>query len=97
MKTLRIGIISDTHGLLRPEAEKHLAGVDHIIHGGDIGRPDVLVALRRIARSRQSGATWTLGTGRETMPTPNMCGSQRELSTSSTTSRRFASIRSPKE
>jgi hypothetical protein len=49
MKTLRIGIISDTHGLLRPEAEKHLAGVDHIIHGGDIGRPDVLVALRRIA------------------------------------------------
>lgn len=49
MKTLRIGIISDTHGLLRPEAGKHLAGVDHIIHGGDIGRPDVLVALRRIA------------------------------------------------
>jgi putative phosphoesterase len=49
MKTLRIGIISDTHGLLRPEAEKHLAGVDHIIHGGDIGRPDVLVTLRRIA------------------------------------------------
>jgi putative phosphoesterase len=39
----------DTHGLLRPEAERHLAGVDHIIHGGDIGRPEVLVALRRIA------------------------------------------------
>ena len=49
MKTLRIGIISDTHGLLRPEAEKHLAGVNHIIHGGDIGRPGVLVGLRRIA------------------------------------------------
>ena len=49
LKTLRIGIISDTHGLLRPEAERHLAGVDHIIHGGDIGRPEVLVALRRIA------------------------------------------------
>jgi uncharacterized protein len=49
MKTLKIGIISDTHGLLRPEAEKRLAGVDHIIHGGDTGRPDVLVALRRIA------------------------------------------------
>jgi putative phosphoesterase len=49
MTTLKIGILSDTHGLLRPEAEKHLAGVDHIIHGGDIGRPDVLVALRRIA------------------------------------------------
>ena len=49
MTTLKIGVISDTHGLLRPEAEKRLAGVDHIIHGGDIGRPDVLVALRRIA------------------------------------------------
>lgn len=49
MKTIRVGIISDTHGLLRPEVERHLAGVDHIIHGGDIGRLDVLVALRRIA------------------------------------------------
>lgn len=49
MTVLRIGIISDTHGLLRPEAEKRLAGVDHIIHGGDIGRPDILTALRRIA------------------------------------------------
>jgi putative phosphoesterase len=48
-RTTRIGIISDTHGLLRPEAERHLAGVDHIIHGGDIGRPDIIAALRRIA------------------------------------------------
>jgi predicted phosphodiesterase len=39
--TFRIGIISDTHGLLRPEAERRLAGVDHIIHGGDIGRPEI--------------------------------------------------------
>jgi uncharacterized protein len=46
---LRIGIISDTHGLLRPQAERMLAGVDHIIHGGDIGCPDVITALRRIA------------------------------------------------
>jgi putative phosphoesterase len=45
----RVGIISDTHGLLRPEAERCLAGVDHIIHGGDVGRPDVLVRLRKIA------------------------------------------------
>ena len=34
--TFRIGIISDTHGLLRPEAERCLMGVDHIIHAGDI-------------------------------------------------------------
>jgi putative phosphoesterase len=45
----RIGIISDTHGLLRPEAERRLAGVDHIVHAGDIGRPEIVDALRRIA------------------------------------------------
>ena len=47
--TFRIGIISDTHGLLRPEAERGLMGVDHIIHAGDIGRPEIVDALRRIA------------------------------------------------
>lgn len=47
--TFRIGIISDTHGLLRPAAERRLAGVDHIVHGGDIGHPDIIDALRRIA------------------------------------------------
>jgi putative phosphoesterase len=47
--TVRIGIISDTHGLLRPEAVERLAGVHHIIHAGDIGRPEVISALRRIA------------------------------------------------
>jgi uncharacterized protein len=47
--TFRIGIISDTHGLLRPEAERRLAGVGHIIHGGDIGSPEIITALRRIA------------------------------------------------
>lgn len=49
MMIFRIGIISDTHGLLRPEAERRLAGVDHIIHGGDIGGPEIIAALRRIA------------------------------------------------
>lgn len=47
MKTL--GIISDTHGLLRWEAETALAGVDHIIHAGDIGTLEILERLRRIA------------------------------------------------
>jgi putative phosphoesterase len=46
---VRIGVISDTHGLLRPEAEQHLAGVAHIIHAGDIGRPEIIAALQRIA------------------------------------------------
>jgi putative phosphoesterase len=47
--TFRIEIISDTHGLLRPEAERGLTGVNHIIHAGDIGRPEIVDALRRIA------------------------------------------------
>ncbi len=46
---MKIGVISDTHGLLRPEAEQCLAGVAHIIHAGDIGRPEVIAGLRRIA------------------------------------------------
>ncbi|TXH18290.1 MAG: metallophosphoesterase [Gammaproteobacteria bacterium] len=45
----RIGVISDTHGLLRSEAERGLTGVDHIIHAGDMGRPEIVDALRRIA------------------------------------------------
>ncbi|MDA9403633.1 metallophosphoesterase family protein [Bradyrhizobium sp. CCBAU 45389] len=44
-----IGVISDTHGLLRPEVEHCFAGVAHIIHAGDIGAEHVLEGLRRIA------------------------------------------------
>ena len=45
----RIGVISDTHGLLRPEALEALEGVGRILHAGDIGDPDHLNALARIA------------------------------------------------
>ena len=41
----RIGLISDTHGLLRPEAVEALQGVDLIIHAGDVGAPEVLERL----------------------------------------------------
>lgn len=44
-----IGVISDTHGLLRPEALAALAGVDHIIHAGDIGGADIIPRLEEIA------------------------------------------------
>src|SRR5918992_5860751 len=44
-----IGVISDTHGLLRPQALRALAGVDLIIHAGDIGKPEVLTELKKIA------------------------------------------------
>ena len=44
-----LGVISDTHGLVRPEALKALAGVERIVHAGDIGSPEVLAALERVA------------------------------------------------
>ncbi|WP_278400714.1 metallophosphoesterase family protein [Stutzerimonas kunmingensis] len=46
---MRIGLISDTHGLLRPEALASLQGCAQIIHAGDIGKPEVLDGLRAIA------------------------------------------------
>jgi len=49
LSPLRIGIISDTHGLLRPEAVRELTGVDHILHAGDIGDDQILAALRQLA------------------------------------------------
>ncbi len=48
-KALTIGVISDTHGLLRPEAIQALIGVDHILHAGDVGDPLILDKLRWIA------------------------------------------------
>jgi uncharacterized protein len=45
----RIGVISDTHDLVRPEALRALAGSDLILHAGDVCGPDVLEALREIA------------------------------------------------
>jgi putative phosphoesterase len=44
-----IGVISDTHGLMRPEALAALRGVEHILHAGDVGDVAVLDALRKIA------------------------------------------------
>lgn len=44
-----IGVISDTHGLLRPQAAEALQGVELIIHAGDIGGPEILEALEQIA------------------------------------------------
>lgn len=46
---MKIGLISDTHGLLRPEALAALQGCAHIVHAGDIGKPEILDALRELA------------------------------------------------
>src|SRR4030095_5946737 len=60
---LRIGLVSDTHSLLRPEAEAYLAGSDHIVHGGDIGHAGILERLRALApltavRGNNEHGTW---------------------------------------
>jgi putative phosphoesterase len=49
MPTTVIGVISDTHGLLRPKAVQALRGADHIIHAGDVGAPEILKSLTAIA------------------------------------------------
>jgi uncharacterized protein len=48
-RKLLVGVISDTHGVLRPEAVEALRGSDRILHAGDIGDPKILEALARIA------------------------------------------------
>jgi putative phosphoesterase len=47
--TLRVGLLSDTHGLLRPEARSFLIGCDYIIHGGDVGGALILEDLAALA------------------------------------------------
>lgn len=46
---MRVGLISDTHGLLRPQAVKFLRGSDLIVHAGDIGKAEVLEQLEELA------------------------------------------------
>jgi putative phosphoesterase len=60
-----IGLISDTHGLLRPEAAAALAGVSQILHAGDVGKPEILEALAAIApvtavRGNVDSGEWAL-------------------------------------
>jgi uncharacterized protein len=60
---MRVGIISDTHGLLRPQAERSLRGVDLVVHAGDVGEPEILTKLKLIApvfavRGNVDTASW---------------------------------------
>jgi len=59
----RVGVISDTHGLLRPEAARFLTGSDFIVHAGDIGESSVLAELAAVApltavRGNNDTGTW---------------------------------------
>lgn len=63
MATTRVGLISDTHGLMRPQALHALEGADFIVHAGDIGKPDILDQLHAIApiatvRGNNDTAPW---------------------------------------
>jgi putative phosphoesterase len=49
MPVTRVGVISDTHGLLRPEAVAFLKGCDRIVHAGDVGDPAILDELSKVA------------------------------------------------
>jgi hypothetical protein len=46
---VRLGIIADTHGLLRSEVFEVFAAVDHILHAGDLGKPEILIELEALA------------------------------------------------
>jgi putative phosphoesterase len=59
---MKIGIISDTHGLLRPQVFEVFEGVEHILHAGDVGDPDILTDLAAIAPVT---AVWGNVDGRE--------------------------------
>lgn len=63
MASIRIGVISDTHGMLRPQALASLEGMDMILHAGDIGNPDIINVLGRLApvhaiRGNNDTAPW---------------------------------------
>ncbi|MFC5460832.1 metallophosphoesterase family protein [Massilia niabensis] len=65
-RALRVGLISDTHGMLRPEALAFLAGCDHIVHGGDIGNAGILDRLAGLApltvvRGNNDREAWARG------------------------------------
>jgi putative phosphoesterase len=64
----RIGVLSDTHGLVRPEAIQALSGSDLIIHAGDIGQPEVIRALESIAEVRAVRGNVDTGAWAEPLP-----------------------------
>jgi hypothetical protein len=63
-----IGVISDTHGLLRPEALDALRGSEHIIHAGDVGKPEILDQLAEIAPVTAVRGNIDKGTWARTLP-----------------------------
>jgi hypothetical protein len=67
---MRVGVVSDTHGLLRPQVLTHLAGCDRILHAGDVGKAEVLSRLQEIAPVE--AVRGNVDTGPETQGLPPM-------------------------
>jgi len=74
---MRVGLISDTHGLLRPEASAFLRGCDHIVHGGDVGDQKVLQELGAIAPTTAVRGNNDKGGGPGACRTRSWCSSER--------------------
>ena len=72
MRVIRVGVIADTHGLLRPEAIAALQGVDSIIHAGDIGDPEILNKLGEIAPVTAVRGNVDRGAWARNIPTTNV-------------------------
>lgn len=72
MRVIRVGVIADTHGLLRPEAIAALRGVDSIIHAGDIGDPEILNKLGEIAPVTAVRGNVDRGAWARNIPTTNV-------------------------
>ncbi len=71
-RAITVGVISDTHGLLRPEALAALRGSDCIIHAGDVGGPAILEQLRAIAPVTAVRGNVDHGDWAERLPTTNV-------------------------
>lgn len=69
-----VGLISDTHGLMRPEALRALEGSELIIHAGDVGKPEVLDQLRAIAPIVAVRGNIDQGKWAEELPLSTVCG-----------------------
>ncbi len=68
MKEVVVGVLSDTHDHLYPEVRELLEGVDHIVHAGDVCRPEILSALRAIAPVTAVRGNCDAGAWAETLP-----------------------------
>ena len=94
---MRIGVISDTHGLLRPEALRELRGAELLIHAGDIGSAEVLEELRAHAplvavRGNNDRGAWARRSPKRIRSRP-----EASLSTCSMTCRSWTSILQARE